>query len=218
MMDRQHVVRLLCLLAAATGSCTIPSIQAQTTAVHDTPMVTAIPPTPTFMSIFENPAQISDGKLLLSVEEVDLGCHKIGEPIGIQAKFQNLTNEEIILPRELSTSIDRRGTGGNFTPLIESTNGKPVYTLADFLLIDLSYTSSDVRRHILSNQTISFIVTYEFPNEIVLATPSASQELNPATPKPGQYGLRFVYIEYPRDEPTWSGALSSNQISICLTN
>jgi len=91
-----------------------------------------------------------------------------------------------------------------------------VHTLADFQLVDIFSTPSNVYRQVPANQAIDFVAEFIFPDDLAQSMPNEIVKL--VTPAPGQYFLRFVYISYEGNQDLWSGSIGSNRIEICILN
>lgn len=165
------------------------------------------------VSVFEYTDQVSDGKLVFSVQDVENVCHDIKKPIKLKLIFSNITDKTINVLNEFSIAVNRRGDGGNIIPFITSSEGEDVYTLADFQLVDIFNTPSIKYLAIQPNRTVDIVVDFRFPNLASQTLPDETIKI--MTPSPGQYNIRFVYIEHQRDSDTWYGAIGSNQIRIC---
>jgi len=168
------------------------------------------------VSVFEYPDQVTDGKLLLSIELGDDTCFQASKPIPIKLIFNNLTDRSLTIPADFSIAVNRKGDGGNLVPFITTASGANVLSLADHQLVDIFSTPSDIYREIPANKKINVEVTFMFPEDLV--TSETSQTYLLATPSPGKYLVRLVYSEYQRNDNTWHGAIGSNQLEICLLN
>jgi hypothetical protein len=164
----------------------------------------------------EYPDQVTDGKLLLSIELADDSCFEASEPISIKLIFNNLTDKSLTIPADFSMAVNRRGDGGNLIPFITTASGANVLSLADHQLVDVFSTRSDVYGEIPAHKNLELEVTFIFPEDLV--TSESTQTYQLATPSPGKYFVRLVYSEYKRNDDTWHGAIGSNQLEICLLN
>lgn len=171
---------------------------------------------PTPISVFDYPGQVTDGELLLSIEEIDKICHKSSDPIKIKLIFENLLDKPINIPDSFFIAENRRGDGGNIIPLITTVDGQIVKTLADFQLVDIFDTPTDVYRQVPSKRSIDLVIEFRFPKN--LAETMSDGTLDLATPNPGQYFIRFVYHSNHPNKDIWSGIIGSPQIQICITN
>lgn len=168
------------------------------------------------ISVFEYPDQVTDGKLLLSIDLVNNACSQASKPVSIRLTFSNLTDEALTIPADFSIAVNRRGDGGNLIPFITTAEGADVLSLADHQLVDIFSTPSDIYREIPANQNIEFDVNFVFPQDLVISESTESYQL--ATPSPGQYFVRLVYSEYRRTDDVWYGAIGSNRLEHCIRN
>jgi hypothetical protein len=168
------------------------------------------------VSVFKYPDQVTDGKLLLSIELGDDTCFQASKPIPIKLIFNNLTDRSLTIPADFSIAVNRKGAGGNLVPFITTASGADVLSLADHQIVDIFSTPSDIYREIPANKSIEFEVTFRFPQDLVISESAQTYQL--ATPSPGEYFVRLVYSEYQRDDDTWHGLIGSNQLEICLLN
>jgi hypothetical protein len=168
------------------------------------------------ISVFEYPDQVTDGKLLLSIELGDDTCFKANKPIPIKLIFNNLTDKSLTMPADFSIAVNRKGAGGNLVPFITTASGTNVLSLADHQLVDIFSTPSDIYREIPANKSIEFVVTFKFPQDLVISESAQTYQL--ATANPGKYFVRLVYSEYQRNDHSWHGLIGSNQLEICLLN
>lgn len=184
---------------------------------HQSPMiVSTLQSYTTPISVFEYPDQVTDGKLLLSIELAENTCFQASKPIAIRLIFSNLTNELLTIPSDFSIAVNRRGDGGNLIPFITTVKGVSVLPLADYQLVDIFSTPSNINSKISANQKTEFEVNFLFPQDLVLSESIETYQL--ATPTPGQYFIRLVYAEYRRNDDIWHGAIGSNQLEICVLN
>jgi len=184
---------------------------------HPSPMIiSTLQSYTTPISVLEYPDQVTDGKLLLSIELADDTCFQPSKPISIKLIFNNLTDKSLTIPADFSIAVNRRGDGGNLSPFITTASGENVLSLADHQLMDIFSTPSDIYREIPANKGIELEVIFRFPQDVV--TSESAQTYQLATPSPGKYFVRLVYSEYQRNDDTWHGLIGSNQLEICLLN
>jgi hypothetical protein len=168
------------------------------------------------ISVFEYPDQVTDGKLLLSIDLVNDACFQASKPVSIRLTFSSLTDEALTIPADFSIAVNRKGDGGDLIPFITTAKGTDVLSLADHQLVDIFSTPSDIYREIPANQDIEFDVEFVFPQDLVISESIETYEL--ATPSPGPYFIRLVYSEYRRNDDIWYGIIGSNRLGICILN
>jgi hypothetical protein len=162
------------------------------------------------------PDQVTDGKLLLSVESVEDTCHRLHEPIAVNLTFRNLAAEPIVLYDTFELAINRSFRGGNLSLLINDSSNNPVFTLYDYSMADywLGYLSP-TRRELPVNDEHQVEIEFVIPTDRVLSISSdGMEETTPITA--GDYFVRFLYSGIGPKEELWTGRIASNQISMCL--
>lgn len=166
-------------------------------------------------SVFGYPAQVTDGKLLLSVEEYQPRCYKLGDVRKLKFTFTNLTNETIKFVSDLDIAMNQRGEGGNISVFMTDEKGKGLYTLGDLSIADYFFMPSSIYTKIQPNKNKDFLLDFYFPS---LLSDSKSDTPIFTEPISGMYYLRFLYMGYDFDEVGgWQGYTSSNNLAICLS-
>ena len=168
------------------------------------------------ISVFEYPDQVTDGKLILSIELVTNDCFQANKPIPITLTIRNLTNQVLTIPANFSVAANRRGNGGNLIPYITTLDGTDVLSLSDHQLVDVFRTSPDTYMSIPANEGVEHEIAFNFPQDLVISETAEGYQL--ATPTSGKYFVRLVYSESEQSSDIWSGAIGSNQLEICLLN
>jgi len=208
---------IICISLAILASCQYVSNSGNVPLSQPSPMFAAtLQSYTTPLSVFEYLDQVTDGKLLLSIELVNNKCSHTNVPIEVRIIFKNLTDTAITLPADFSIAVNRKGMGGNLIPFITTREGKDVLSLADYQLVDIFSTPSNIYKKIPAEQEVNFDVKFKFPQTLVASQSAETYEL--ATPNPGQYLIRFVYSEYRRSDDIWYGKIGSNRIEICILN
>ncbi len=169
---------------------------------------------PTHVSVFDYSDQVTDGKVLLSVEEIDNNCRKINETFQIRFVFTNLTDSPIRMSNDVSIAVNRHGDGGTLNPFITFEDGRDIYKLGDATFVDIFKLPLDAYTQIPGETSIDFVVESSFP-ELVVEIPD-NETINYVTPMPGQYFIRFVYSIYDRNPDVWQETISSNKLAICI--
>lgn len=204
---------MLCFLLATSISSCSPVVN-KSPATFVTNATLQAYPTP--VSILDYSDQVTDRKLLLSIKEVEKTCYKADNLIKIEIVFENISNEPINIPETLSIAQNRRGDGGNLIPLITTLGGEVVKNLGDFQLVDIFNTPVNTYQKIADGQSINSVVKFRFPK--YFADIASEGALVLSTPRPEQYFLRFVFVNYSSDQSIWSGSIGSNRIRICVTD
>lgn len=168
------------------------------------------------ISVFEYHDQVTDGKLLLSIDLADDACFQPSKPVTIRLSFSNLTDDALTIPADFSIAVNRKGNGGDLIPVITTAEGADILSLADHQLVDIFSTPSDIYKEIPSKQRIEFDVDFVFPQDVVISESAETYLL--ATPSPGQYFVRLIYSEYRRSDDVWYGTIGSNQLEVCIIN
>jgi len=167
---------------------------------------------PTRLNIDEVQEQVTDGKLLISVEIIESKCYRAGEPITFKILFHNLTNQRLRLLNEFD--VAPRGGYGDILAYIFLPNKQPMYN--DYALVKVDYvwpTPTKNYIEIPAAQNYAFTFDFPFPKEYVKSISNHNAEY--ATPTPGRYYIRFVYISA-RSNDVWKGEVGSNQLEICI--
>ncbi len=183
-----------------TSQLTLPTLQANSTPI----------------SVFDYSGQVSDGKLLISISQVKNMCYHAGETIEVLVTFENLSKETINVIDDFTFAVNRKGQGGNIAPLLSTESGTPLYQPADFQIFDTGLPATNSLFSLSAGKAFHSVVEYEFPKFFVTST--SNEILAYSTPGPGQYLLRFVYLNYQKNVDAWRGAIGSNQIDICILN
>ena len=158
------------------------------------------------------PNQVTDGKLLLSIPELESNCYAQYEQIPIDLIFHNLTPKPLSLRDKFDLAINRSLRGGNISLLISESNGEPLFTLSDFSLADYFDVSTPKYLEIPVGSDYKITISFVFPKEKVLTVTTNKLETIPTIA--GNYFIRFLYFGY--DENAWSGMIASNQLEICI--
>lgn len=166
------------------------------------------------ISIFDYPGQVTDGRVLLSVEEINSKCHKINETFQIRFIFTNLTDSPIRISSDVSIAVNRRGDGGSLSPFITFEDGRDIYKIGDATLVDIFELPLDTHTQIPGNTSIDFAVKNTFPKLVVEYL--EDETINYVTPVPGHYFVRFVYSIYHPDPDIWQEIISSDKLAICI--
>ncbi len=169
---------------------------------------------PTFISIFDYPGQVTDGKLLMSIEEYRARCRQPDEPFQIKFSFKNLTDEPIKFVSEFFVAANRRGDGGNLISFITNKKGEDVLGLGDFRLVDIFRLPPETYTELSGYESADFVVEFYFPT-LTVEDPS-KDVYNYVTHVPGKYFVRFVYSQYDPNPDVWQEAISSNTLEICI--
>lgn len=217
-INRMIVTIFLCACCIALASCQRATTDLDTPPTgNSSPMsIATLQSYPTPINVFEYPDQVTDGILLFSIEAADDGRSKVGNPIEIKLTFKNLTGKTIQIPVDFSVAVNRRGDGGNLIPFITTTDAVDVHAPGDFQLVDIFSTPSRLYREISAGQSVDFEIEFRFPK--YLAVNVSEETIDLVTPTPGQYLIRFVFLEYERGADVWHGAIGSNRIEICILN
>ena len=210
-----------CLSLLVLVSCTLKLVQPSSslptypTPTHPQPMTIAtLRAYPSPVSIENFPDQVTDGKLLFSVEKIGSECHKAGDSIKYKITYTNLTTTELTLLNYFHIAVNRSGAGGNIAPFITTHDNQDILTTADFGAIDFFPSFPKDFYKLMPNNSYTVILEQKFPNEIVLS--ASKNKLNKATPAPGQYYVRFLYNNAEKGDSAWVGEIASNRISICI--
>ncbi|HNE06550.1 MAG TPA: hypothetical protein PLT08_18620, partial [Anaerolineales bacterium] len=168
---------------------------------------------PSPMSVYSFDGQVTDGRLMFSVEVISSECNNAGEPIKINMFFQNLTTGPILITSGFNIINGGLGAGGNLTAIIFDSHKNRIYTLADRnLSSDTFYVPLNEYSTIFQNASKKFATDYYFPKKIYR---NKTDEIR-STPTSGQYLIRFVYSDYQRENNNWEGVVSSNLITVCI--
>jgi len=165
------------------------------------------------VSVFDYKDQVTDGKLLLSIMEVESVCHNPNTPIQIQLSLKNLTSETLLIPSEFKMAISRNGGGGNIIPQITDLKKIDIYSIADTQFVDSFRSPPDKFSKLVADENYKLNIDFLFPGYLV---GNLSEQGVVSTPTPGSYFIRFIYAEYEQDENIWFGAIGSNRIEICI--
>ena len=169
---------------------------------------------PTPLTILDVRDQVSDGKLLFSVEEVEPECHKAGAAIRYKMTFKNLSAGVLTLLNYFHIAVNRASAGGNITLLLSTSDNRDVLTTADFGKLDFFSFEQPLFFKLAAGDSYRIVLEKKFPSEIVLG--DARTKLNTAPPTPGQYFVRFLYVNAEDSDNAWTGVIASNKIGICI--
>ncbi len=188
--------------------------QASTGQVPNSQVVPAS--TSTAISIFDNPNQVMDGNLKLSIQELGSGCHKPGDVASVTVSYENLTsNSLIIVGFDVISSHVLYRTKGQLFPVITSSSGERIFTPYDFMLIQVS-NPNPTQSHLLPKRSVFQVaINLRLPAEIASLDDQGHLQVQPIPA--GQYLLKFVYIAYVQND-AWKGSISSNRITICIAD
>lgn len=177
-------------------------------------LISTLWPYPTPRSVASYPDQVTDGILLFGIEPVENICHSIGEPIKIKVFFSNLSEESIIIAADFYVAPSVHGINGNLLPYISKADGERLYRPGDVSHYDTFPPTPDTFVTIPAKQTFSTTIEYFFPSSFWETTSIPAEELN--TPEPGQYFVKFSYLDYGGNANAWTGIVGSNRIPICI--
>ena len=169
--------------------------------------------TSTPANVFEVHEQVTDGLILMSVESTTNMCVNKNMPISFKIVFHNLTDQPIKLLNDFNVST--RGGNGKILAILRTQDNLPIYTENDLGATDYFFeTPQKDSIEVPANQDYELAIKYTLPKEFVEFT-SNHKEYKLITPVPGKYLIKFVY-QTPRGDDGWKGAISSNQIAICI--
>lgn len=166
------------------------------------------------LSIRNYLGQVSDSKLLFSIEEVKNNCYNAGSVIEIKLEFRNLTANALNIVNNFTIASNRHGAGGNVIPFLFTEGKADIYSLADARIADFFPAPVNDFITIPVDQEYTLVVNYRFPKYFIESLTSEAETI--LTPSPGSYFLRFIYSEYQRDIDTWYGFIGSNLEEICI--
>ena len=169
---------------------------------------------PTYESIFESTEQITDGRLKLIVKELDEKCYKPGSRIPLTITYDNLTAGSLTIVDYNVISIQVLFEGqGQLFPVITTTNNRRVFSPEYFMNIDTFNLQHPTPQALPPQGAFDVSVDYYFPLQMVEFDQHGQQQIRPMPS--GQYLLKFVYIGF-KGEGSWEGAISSNQVKMCI--
>lgn len=172
--------------------------------------------TPTFVSIFENPAQITDGKLKLSVRESSVKCHKVDTFIPLVITYENLTESPLtIVDYNIMDTHMLFNSRGQLFPVLSTLLNERITTPYDLTRVDIFNPTSPLLHELPARSSFEISVEYYFWAEMVKIDQHRQGQTHPVPA--GQYLLRIVYSASRADD-SWEGEISSNQIKICITD
>lgn len=173
----------------------------------------------------EGSGPLTDGRLLLIIEEVEGKCHSRNEEIKMRFTLYNLSDGPLVFQSNLVIGEDRLGWNGNLAPWLSRADETPVRTifdLAPYVAIDRWPRLPDENLQTLPAHTMyETVLAYSFPEDILKNNVSGQGEV---TPTPGLYQLRFAYQyiwldeDHTQPDNLWTGQIASNRIELCLTD
>ncbi len=179
--------------------------------------------TPDFINIFNNPNQVTDGVLKISIEEPDRKCHNPGSIINIKVDFQNLSDKQIVIvDYNAIASTVLMGTYGQIITFLTNAHNKAVYSPGYYSGAEGINGTSPLFQEIQPESSFALVVEYYLPNEV--AELDQNGHLVSWTLPDGRYFLKFIYAAYEYIDSwheykgSWKGKISSNQIEICVVN
>lgn len=162
------------------------------------------------------PADVTDGALKLSVQEVRPGCHKPGDPLTLRFTLTNLTRQPIPVVSESKLAHNRKFEGGNINTIITTEEGRDLYTMGDYMVEEYFDLPTPGELEIPAQRSLDFSLDFYFPPFFVVYPSIEYDPLDFPTPAPGTYIVHFVYTGYvPRPE-SWQGFVSSNNLKVCI--
>jgi len=183
----------------------------------------ATKPTPTWIIeghpdlpvVYYSESAVTDGNLFIGIGILGRSCYHRGETIYIDVYYKNLTIEDLVLVD--FDYISRKQTlnaYGQLYPIMTTLDNKEVYPDVFFLQGDAINPRSPFVQVLPLRSLLHFIGTYEIPKEIGKEGKEHNITFLPLPS--GKYLLKFVYIanEY---QGSWYGAISSNQVEICVS-
>jgi hypothetical protein len=182
-------------------------------------------PTPTWIVdnhpdlsiVFSSPNLVTDGKLLLDIAIAGHTCYHRGETIYIITDYHNSTYDEDLILVDFDY-ISRKQTSnayGQLFPIMTTLDSREVYPDVLFIQDDVVNPRSPLTEVARPQSILQFYAPYQIPKEIGEKDKDHNLTFSPLPV--GKYFLKFVYIakEY---EGSWYGAISSNQIEICVVD
>jgi hypothetical protein len=165
-------------------------------------------------TIFESEEQLSDGVLKLSIKKPDNQCYKPGVPIPLTLTYENLADEVITIADYNAMSVHViSGGDGQLFPVITENTDKEVLTPQHYQKVEIINTSSPLLQDLPPKSSFDVSIDFYFPSKII-ELDKQDQKITHPTP-PGLYFLKFVYMGFEKDM-AWEGAISSNQVAICI--
>ncbi len=171
--------------------------------------------TPT-VSIFDSPEQITDGKLRLSIRESNEKCYKAGNFIPLTITYENLTKSSLtIVDYKVMDTHMLFNSQGQLFPVIATSLNERIFSPYDFTRVDLFNPTSPLLYKLPAKTVFEVSVEYYFWSEMVKSDRNGQRQTQPVPP--GKYLLKLVYSSS-GNENSWEGAISSNQITICIVD
>jgi hypothetical protein len=165
-----------------------------------------------------NFTQITDGKLKLTIKELNGKCYHAGDLVPLTITYENLTDKPLIVA-DYST-VDSHvlyRTQGQLFPALTAADGTQIVTPYDLMRVDAFNLNSPLLHEVPARSVFEVSLEhYYFPTEFVQIN-AQGQGPNRQIPA-GQYRLKFVFIGNSTHEPEWEGTISSNQVEICVVN
>jgi len=168
-------------------------------------------PNPTDAALYFSQDQITDGKALLSIQEVQPACHSREDRIQIRFTFKNLTNKTINL-----VAIPWTGRGRMLNSILTRSD-RNIYYCRDCRGGDPDPIVTPVSFDLLpALGVIERVIQYQI--DPIVRVEIGKENFTWATPEPGAYFLKFVYMNDNSSlNNVWTGQIASNQIKLCIT-
>jgi len=158
--------------------------------------------------------QVTDGKLMLLVEEVDPKCHKIRkmpDDIDVRIAFRSLVGYPLYVASDFRVSMNSRIAGGDIIPMFYDQIGKR---------FGLSRDQIDYEIDLIPKSVIVIQPGEEFVSSIPILLPGTLSAGNGSLISPGQYLVKIIYqnrvSSMKGQENIWTGMISSNLIEFCM--
>ena len=171
-----------------------------------------IPGSQEYDDLIDSSSSKSDGKLSLSIQELQIGCHPASKAFKIKFSFENLSEAPLVIPafRWIDDHGDVIPIVTNAENTILPSRKAPQSFVYYAIPTPSSYTT------ISGYGTVDRIIDFYFPNYVLLATGRDNYAL--VTPEPARYFIKFLYFNWQDGtEEIWTGIIASNRIEICIT-
>ena len=244
-MSRHKSVLMVCILCFwAVASCSAGDRENPT--LQLTPLAVAAAPTnvnfqlPDFGTpdqnekVYDDPRQISDGRLKLTIVEENKQCHKLGtftnlsngkvvykpgDLVPIILTFENLTNEPLSIADynvvAFASSLTLENSA-RVIPVLSALNGQRITSLDEEQSVGYQIyqtPSSTLVRELFGKSNFEITIKYLPPAQVLYLGESGERGSMPLPA--GHYLLKYVY-DATGYQGSWSGVISSNQIEICI--
>jgi hypothetical protein len=180
-MHKKYLQEFFCclgflLFTACSGLSGKPSSTSLATVTLTQPPLTfaTLQAYPTPLTILDVRDQVSDGRLLFSVEEVEPECHKAGAAIRYKMTFKNLSTGVLTLVNYFHIAVNRASAGGNITLLLATQDNRDVLTTADLGKPDFFSFDQPLFFKLAAGDSYRIILEKKFPSEVVLGTQGKS--------------------------------------------